>query len=45
VLRAVGKYTQCPWILLYLKRWLEAPAHWRMAHWYRARRGPRRAEW
>jgi RNA-directed DNA polymerase len=26
VLRAVGKYTQCPWILLYLKRWLEAPA-------------------
>jgi len=26
VLRAVKKYTQCPWILLYLKRWLEAPA-------------------
>jgi len=26
VLRAVRKYTQCPWILLYLKRWLEAPA-------------------
>jgi RNA-directed DNA polymerase len=25
VLRAVGKYTQCPWILLYVKRWLEAP--------------------
>jgi RNA-directed DNA polymerase len=24
-LRAVGKYTQCPWILLYVKRWLEAP--------------------
>ena len=26
VLRAVRKYTQCPWILLYLTRWLEAPA-------------------
>jgi RNA-directed DNA polymerase len=26
VLRAVRKYTQCPWILLYLQRWLEAPA-------------------
>ncbi|MEK7210505.1 MAG: group II intron reverse transcriptase/maturase, partial [Candidatus Binatota bacterium] len=26
VLRAVRKYTQCPWMLLYLKRWLEAPA-------------------
>jgi len=26
VLRAVRKYTQCSWILLYLKRWLEAPA-------------------
>jgi len=26
VLRAVGKYTQCAWVLLYLKRWLEAPA-------------------
>lgn len=25
ILRAVGKYTQCPWILLYVKRWLEAP--------------------
>lgn len=25
VMRAVGKYTQCPWILLYVKRWLEAP--------------------
>jgi len=26
VLRAVTKYTQCPWILLYIKRWLTAPA-------------------
>jgi len=26
VLRAVRKYTQCSWILLYLTRWLEAPA-------------------
>ena len=26
VLRAVRKYTQCSWILLYLQRWLEAPA-------------------
>jgi RNA-directed DNA polymerase len=26
VLRAVRKYTQCTWILLYIKRWLEAPA-------------------
>jgi len=25
VMRAVGKYTQCPWILLYVKRWLVAP--------------------
>lgn len=24
-MRAVGKYTQCPWILLYVQRWLEAP--------------------
>ena len=26
ILRAVGKYTQCPWILLYVERWLKAPA-------------------
>jgi RNA-directed DNA polymerase len=26
VLRAVEKYTQCRWILLYIKRWLQAPA-------------------
>ena len=26
LMRAVGKYTQCRWILLYVKRWLEAPA-------------------
>lgn len=26
IMRAVGKYTQCQWILLYVKRWLEAPA-------------------
>lgn len=25
VMRAVGKYTQCPWILLYVERWLKAP--------------------
>ncbi|HME70516.1 MAG TPA: reverse transcriptase domain-containing protein [Myxococcota bacterium] len=25
VMRAVGKYTRCGWILLYVKRWLEAP--------------------
>lgn len=25
VMRAVEKYTQCRWILLYVKRWLEAP--------------------
>ena len=25
VMRAVGKYTQCRWILLYVKRWLKAP--------------------
>ena len=25
VTRAVGKYTQCRWILLYVKRWLNAP--------------------
>jgi len=25
VMRAVRKYTQCPWILLYVQRWLEAP--------------------
>lgn len=25
IMRAVGKHTQCPWILLYAKRWLEAP--------------------
>ena len=25
VMRAVGKYTQCRWVLLYVKRWLEAP--------------------
>lgn len=24
VMRAVGKYTQCRWILLYVRRWLEA---------------------
>src|SRR5688572_28843152 len=23
--RAVGKYTQCRWILLYIERWLKAP--------------------
>jgi RNA-directed DNA polymerase len=26
MMRAVGKYTQCRWILLYVKRWLAAPA-------------------
>jgi RNA-directed DNA polymerase len=26
VLRAVRRYTQCSWILLYIQRWLEAPA-------------------
>lgn len=25
VMRAVGKYTQCRWILLYVERWLQAP--------------------
>jgi RNA-directed DNA polymerase len=25
VMRAVGKYTQCRWILLYVERWLKAP--------------------
>jgi RNA-directed DNA polymerase len=25
MMRAVGRYTQCRWILLYVKRWLEAP--------------------
>jgi RNA-directed DNA polymerase len=25
LLRAVGKYTKCRWVLLYVKRWLEAP--------------------
>jgi len=25
VMRAVRKYTECPWILLYVQRWLEAP--------------------
>jgi RNA-directed DNA polymerase len=25
VMRAVEKYTQCRWILLYVRRWLEAP--------------------
>ena len=25
IMRAVGRYTQCRWILLYVKRWLEAP--------------------
>jgi RNA-directed DNA polymerase len=25
VMRAVGRYTQCRWILLYVQRWLEAP--------------------
>ena len=25
VMRAVGKYTQCRWILLYVERWLRAP--------------------
>lgn len=26
VMRAVGKYTDCRWILLYIERWLKAPA-------------------
>ena len=26
VMRAVGKYTSCRWILLYIERWLKAPA-------------------
>jgi RNA-directed DNA polymerase len=25
LMRAVGKYTQCRWIVLYVQRWLEAP--------------------
>lgn len=26
VMRAVGKYTRCRWLLLYVERWLKAPA-------------------
>ncbi len=26
VMRAVGKYTDCRWVLLYIERWLKAPA-------------------
>jgi RNA-directed DNA polymerase len=25
IMRAVRKYTQCPWVLLYVQRWLEVP--------------------
>ena len=25
-MRAVGKYTDCRWVLLYIERWLKAPA-------------------
>ena len=44
ILRAVGRYTQCRWILLYVKRWLEAPAQRRTGRWYRERRGHRKVE-
>jgi RNA-directed DNA polymerase len=26
LMRAVRKHTDCPWVLLYLERWLRAPA-------------------
>jgi len=26
LLRAVRKHTTCPWVLLYIERWLKAPA-------------------
>jgi len=29
--RAVRKHTDCPWVLLYLERWLRHPFRWRMA--------------
>jgi len=44
ILRAVGRYTQCRWILLYVKRWLEAPEQRRTGRWYRERRGHRKVE-
>ena len=26
LLKAVRKHTDCPWVLLYIERWLKAPA-------------------
>jgi hypothetical protein len=31
VLAAVRRHTNCPWVLLYIERWLKAPCRWRMA--------------
>ena len=30
LMRAVRKHTDCPWVLLYIERWLKAPYRWRM---------------
>jgi hypothetical protein len=33
MLRAVRHHTSCPWVLLYIERWLKAPQHVQSVHW------------
>jgi RNA-directed DNA polymerase len=40
LLKAVRKHTDCPWVLLYIERWLKAPARWRMVASCRVRPEP-----
>ena len=30
LLKAVHKHTDCPWVLLYIERWLKPQSRWRM---------------
>jgi RNA-directed DNA polymerase len=42
LLKAVKKHTDCPWVLLYIERWLQAPFSWKMALLSPVRKGPRK---
>ncbi len=39
LLRAVRKHTDCRWLILYMERWLKAPAQLRMALWWFGSKG------
>jgi RNA-directed DNA polymerase len=44
LMRAVRKHTDCPWVLLYIERWLQDPYRWRMGA-SRGERGTPQGGW